>query len=104
MWQQPATRLALSRASSHPSQLPLAGQTHPYLHTHWLPLQVNYVRTRLMGQLGGLDAAVPDIGKLARELQVRCRLAGLVVGPGGRLVLTRWLEQQLALLLAGRGP
>ncbi len=33
-------------------------------------LQLNYVRTRLVGQLANLDPAVPDIGKLARELQV----------------------------------
>ena len=36
-------------------------------------VQLNYVRTRLVGQLSNLDAAVPDIGKLARELQVRWR-------------------------------
>jgi hypothetical protein len=34
--------------------------------------QLNFVRTRLMGQLGSLDPAVPDIGKLARELQSWC--------------------------------
>lgn len=36
-----------------------------------LPVQLNFVRTRLIGQLPNLDAAVPDIGKLARELQVK---------------------------------
>lgn len=37
-------------------------------------VQLNFVRTRLMGHLGGLDPAVPDIGKLARELQSWCDL------------------------------
>lgn len=36
-----------------------------------LPAQLNFVRTRLIGQLPNLDAAVPDVGKLARELQVQ---------------------------------
>ncbi|KAI7838461.1 hypothetical protein COHA_007724 [Chlorella ohadii] len=34
--------------------------------------QLNFVRTRLIGQLANLDAAVPDVGKLARELQSWC--------------------------------
>ncbi|KAL4424412.1 hypothetical protein ABPG77_005655 [Micractinium sp. CCAP 211/92] len=34
--------------------------------------QLNFVRTRLVGQLAGLDLSVPDIGKLARELQSWC--------------------------------
>ncbi|PRW45632.1 large adhesin [Chlorella sorokiniana] len=34
--------------------------------------QLNFVRARLIGQLPNLDAAVPDIGKLARELQSWC--------------------------------
>lgn len=43
------------------------------------PLQLNFVRARLIGQLPNLDAAVPDIGKLARELQVcqRCVVWGV---------------------------
>ena len=53
-------------------------------------LQLNFVRTRLMGQLAGLDPAVPDIGKLARELQV-----GVSGGPafavGGWRKERRWV-------------
>lgn len=40
---------------------------HPLNHR-----QLNFVRTRLMGQLTNLDGSVPDIGKLARELQSWC--------------------------------
>jgi hypothetical protein len=53
-------------------------------------LQLNFVRTRLMGQLAGLALAVPDIGKLARELQV-----GVSGGPafavGGWREERRWV-------------
>lgn len=41
------------------------------------PVQVNFVRTRLQSHLPQLEAAVPDIAKLARELQQWCVGRGL---------------------------
>lgn len=52
-------------------RLPAAPPVH-HLFPSLAPLQVNFVRTRLMGQLANLDMAVPDIAKLARELQSWC--------------------------------
>ena len=46
--------------------------------------QLNYVRARLVGALAPLDAAAPEIGKLARELQAWCdREAAQRVRQGG---------------------
>jgi hypothetical protein len=66
--------------------LPAPGPAFPHA---CLPacLQLNFVRTRLMGQLAGLDPAVPDIGKLARELQV-----GVSGGPA--FVVGGWREER----------
>lgn len=50
------------------------------------PPQLNFVRTRLMGQLPALDASVPDIGKLGRELQSWCdREAAARANTGARV-------------------
>lgn len=78
------------------------------------PLQLNFVRARLIGQLPNLDAAVPDIGKLARELQVcqRCvvwgvwghRSAASQVGqPAGWTPQTVGYHMHVCFMRAARG-
>ena len=49
------------------------------------------MRTRLIGQLANLDAAVPDVGKLARELQVQD--CACLVMPVCRLPIRRSVAQ-----------
>ena len=67
-------RVLLQRAATQSASAPhrmCCGLSTSHLRCLLLPVQLNFVRTRLIGQLPNLDAAVPDIGKLARELQVK---------------------------------